>query len=464
MADDVVVGIDSSTQSCKVLAVNAASGAVLSSGSAPHPDGTEVHPQVWADALWSAAGSTLETCAAVSVAGQQHGLVTLDRVGIPVRPALLWNDVRSAPQADRLVTERGAAYWAQRTGSVPVAAFTITKLAWLAEHEPENLARVAEVALPHDWLTGQLLGRTRALVTDRSDASGTGYFDPSAGQYLTDLVGEVTGRDLDLPTVLAPNQAAGQLRSGGGLVAPGAGDNAAAAFGLEAEPGEVVVSLGTSGTAFTVADAGTADTSGAVAGFADCTGRFLPLVCTLNAARVLSATARLLGVDLETFGRLAMEAPKDADGLLLIPYLEGERTPNLPDAKGTLVGLTSSTMTPAHLARAAVMGMLCGMADAVDELQENGIPAERIILIGGATKSPAVRALAGEIFGVPVDIPAEGEYVARGAARQAAWVLSGEPDPPRWGRRLVDSVDGGASEWALEVRDRYRQTRNRLYV
>jgi xylulokinase len=246
---------------------------------------------------------------------------------------------------------------------------------------------------------------------------------------LTGLVAEVTGRDFDLPTVLAPNQPAGRSRRGG-LVAPGAGDNAAAALGLEVEPGEVVVSLGTSGTAFTVAATGTADATGVVAGFADCTGRFLPLVCTLNAARVLSSAARMLGVDLETLSRLAMEAPFDADGLLLIPYLEGERTPNLPDARGTLVGLTGATMTPAHLARAAVMGMLCGMADAVDALGQTGIPARRIVLIGGAAKSPAVRALAAEIFGVPVDVPAQGEYVARGAARQAAWVLSGESEPP----------------------------------
>jgi len=391
MTPDVVVGIDSSTQSCKVVAVDAATGEIRSSRSVAHPDGTEVDPRAWGAALDEAAGDTLEHCSAVSVGGQQHGLVTLDADGEPVRPALLWNDVRSAPQATRLVAEMGADWWANQTGVVPVAAITVTKLAWLAEHEPDSLARTAEVGLPHDWLTARLLGRRRDLVTDRSDASGTGYFDPARDAYLTDLVREV-------------------------------------------------------------------------AGFADCTGRFLPLVCTLNAARVLSSTAALLGVDLSRFSDLALEAPADADGLLLVPYLDGERTPNLPDATGTLVGLTRATMTPAHLARASVLGMLCGMADALDALRSNGVPVSRVLLIGGAAKSPAVRALAPAVFGLPVDVPEDGEYVARGAARQAAWVLSGDAEPPRWGRKLVGSFEvPDSADWAGEVRERYAGARERVY-
>jgi xylulokinase len=463
MSADVVVGVDSSTQSCKVVAVDAATGEVLSTKAAAHPEGTEVDPRAWGQALDIAAGDTLKRSAAISVAGQQHGLVTLDEAGAPVRPALLWNDVRSAPQAERLVAERGADYWAGHTGSVPVASFTITKLAWLADHEPDTLARTAEVGLPHDWLTGRLLGRSRGLVTDRSDASGTGYFDAAGGTYLTDLVREVCGRLPALPTVLGPDQVAGRTADGA-LVAAGAGDNAAGALGLEVQPGEVVVSLGTSGTVFTVAPAQTADTTGAVAGFADCTARFLPLVCTLNAARVLAASAQLLGVDLATFSDLALAAPEDADGLLLMPYLDGERTPNLPDATGSLVGLRRSTMTPSHLARATTLGMLCGLADALDALREMGIPTERVILIGGAAKSAAVRALAPAVFGVPVDVPEEGEYVARGAARQAAWALSGEAEPPKWGRRLEATHDvPSGSDWAAGVRSTYREARDRLY-
>jgi len=169
-------------------------------------------------------------------------------------------------------------------------------------------------------------------------------------------------------------------------------------------------------------------------------------------------------VDLGRFSDLALEAPADADGLLLVPYLDGERTPNLPDATGTLVGLTRSTMTPAHLARASVLGMLCGMADALDALRSNGVPVSRVLLIGGAAKSPAVRALAPAVFGLPVDVPEDGEYVARGAARQAAWVLSGDAEPPRWGRRLVGSFEvPDSADWAGEVRERYAGARERVY-
>lgn len=459
---EVVVGVDSSTQSCKVLSVDAATGDVLSTGSAPHPDGTEVDPRAWVAALEIASRGTLDECAAIGVAGQQHGLVSIDDAGTPVRPALLWNDVRSAPQAHQLVSKYGAGFWARSTGSVPVASMTITKLAWLAEHEPENLGRTAEVALPHDWLTGHLLGKSRDLVTDRSDASGTGYYDPGSGRYLTDLVQEITGHQPEVPRVLGPNESAGRT-SGGALVSPGAGDNAAGAFGLEVQPGEVVVSLGTSGTVFTVDDSNTADERGLVAGFADCTGRFLPLACTLNAARVLAATARLLGVDLATLSELAMGAPEDADGLLLLPYLDGERTPNLPDATGTLVGMTRSNMTPEHLARAATLGMLCGLADALDALRDNGVRAESAILIGGAAKSAAVRALSPAVFGMTVEVVPDGEYVARGAARQAAWVLSGDAEPPSWGRRVVTSLPAEHPDWAAEVRGRYAHARELMH-
>ena len=462
MSSDIVRGVDSSTQSCKVISVEADTGRVLSTASAPHPDGTQVDPRAWVDALETASGQAASEYAAISVAGQQHGLVTIDDGGTPVRPALLWNDVRSAPQAHRLVADYGAKYWARSTGSVPVASMTITKLAWLAEQEPDSLRRTAEVVLPHDWLTGHLLGSRRGLVTDRSDASGTGYYDPSADRYLDDLVEDVTGRALGLPRVLGPSEPAGRTPAGA-VVGPGAGDNAAGAFGLEVRPGEVIVSLGTSGTVFTVAETNTADELGLVAGFADCTGRFLPLACTLNAARVLTATAQLLGVDLATLSRLALEAPPDAGGLLLLPYLDGERTPNLPDATGTLAGMTRTNMAPAHLARAATLGMLCGIADALDALRANGVRAETVVLIGGAAKSPAVRALAPAVFGMAVDVPEEGEYVARGAARQAAWVLSGRAKPPSWGRRAVASLPAEHPGWAAQVRAGYAAARERMH-
>jgi len=194
----------------------------------------------------------------------------------------------------------------------------------------------------------------------------------------------------------------------------------------------VVISIGTSGTVFSVAETPAADPSGAVAGFADATGRFLPLVCTLNAARVLDATATMLQVDLDELARLALSAPAGADGLVLVPYLEGERTPNRPLATGAVHGLTLRTATPAHLARAAVEGLLCALADGLDALAAQGATVDRIILVGGGARSEAVRRIAPQVFGCPVRVPPPGEYVADGAARQAAWVAVGGTQPPSW--------------------------------
>jgi len=358
----LVAGVDSSTQSCKVAVHDAATGALVRSGTAAHPPGTEVDPAVWWAALQQAldAAGGLADVSALSVSGQQHGMVCLDDDGAVVRPALLWNDTRSAAAATELVAELGAQAWADAVGTVPVASITAAKLRWLAEHEPANAARTAAVCLPHDWLTWQLRGSRDLvdLVTDRSDASGTGYWSPRAGGYRADLLRRAFGRDdLVLPRVLGPHEAAGATPTGVRL-GPGTGDNAGAALGLGAGPGDVVVSAGTSGTVFAVSATPTADPTGAVAGFASATGEYLPLVCTLNAARVLDATAALLGVDHAELSRLALAAPSGADGLVVVPYLEGERTPNKPDSTGAVHGWTLATSTPAHLARAAVEGLL----------------------------------------------------------------------------------------------------------
>jgi xylulokinase len=417
----LVAGVDSSTQSTKVVVVDAASGEVVRTASAPHPEGTEVPPSAWTDALARAtSGGLLDDVAAIAVAGQQHGMVVLDQQREVVRPALLWNDLRSAPAARALTAELGGpAAWADAVGLVPVASFTVTKLRWLAESEPSAAERAAAVLLPHDWLTSTLLGPGAELVTDRGDASGTGYWSPATGRYRTDLLERAFGRALDVPRVLGPVEAAGTTAAGV-LVAAGTGDNMGAALGLGAEPGDVVVSVGTSGTAFAVHDSPVADVTGAVAGFADATGRFLPLVATLNAARVLTATARLLGTDLAGLDVLALQASPGAEGLVLLPYLDGERTPDLPDATGSLHGMTRAAMTPENLARAAVEGMVCGLADAVDALVAQGVRPERVLLIGGGARSAAVRAVVATLLGVPVVVPEPGEYVARGAARQAA--------------------------------------------
>ena len=436
----LVAGVDSSTQSTKVVVCDADTGEVLRQGAASHPSVTEIHPDLWWQAFQEAtAGGLLEEVQAIAVGGQQHGMVTLDHEAEVVRPALLWNDTRSSMAARDLVDELGGpAAWAHAVGSVPVASFTVTKLRWLAQHEPQKANRVHEVLLPHDWLTARILGegavQPGTSVTDRGDVSGTGYWSPLTNQYRLDLLERAFGRLLETPRVLGPNEAAGETR-GGMIVAAGTGDNMGAALGLGLEPGDVVVSLGTSGTVFGVHTAPTKDETGIVAGFADATGRFLPLVCTLNAARVLTAAAAMIGTDLAGLDRFALSADPGAGGLVLLPYLDGERTPDLPDATGTLGGLTRANATPQNLARAAVEGMLCGLADGMDALRAQGLQTRRVLLIGGAARSQAVQEIAPTIFGAPVTVPAPLEYVAIGAARQAAWVLrsrAGNPDLPDW--------------------------------
>jgi xylulokinase len=460
VAEQLVAGVDSSTQSCKVVVCEATTGRVVRHGQAPHPDGTEVDPRAWWTALETAAREAggLDDVAAVAVGGQQHGMVCLDEHGGVVRPALLWNDTRSARAAADLVAELGAGAWADAVGVVPVASFTATKLRWLAEHEPEAADRTAAVCLPHDYLTWRLAGggSLDALVTDRSDASGTAYWSAATGDYRTDLLERAFGRRPTVPRVLGPRDPAGSTGSGA-VLGPGAGDNAAAALGLGAGPGDVVVSVGTSGVACAVAETAVRDPSGTVAGFADATGRHLPLVATLNAARTLDAVARLLGCDHAGLAELALSAPAGAGGLVLVPYLEGERTPNRPDATGTLAGLTLETTSPAHLARAAVEGMLCGLADAVDAMRGLGIPVTRTVLVGGGARSPAVQEIASAVLGLPVTVPEPGEYVARGAARQAAWVLSGEPEPPAWPPAVAREADVPATP---HVRRRYAEARD----
>ena len=457
----LVAGVDSSTQSCTVVIRDAESGAPVRNGRAPHPAGTEVDPAAWWDALQAAleqAGG-LSDVDAIAVAGQQHGMVCLGADGEVVRPALLWNDTRSADAADDLVAELGAKEWAEAVGTLPVASITATKLRWLARNEPEHATATAAECLPHDWRTWKLLGTgdLAHLVTDRSDASGTGYWSGTTGEYRLDLLERAFGRsDVRLPRVLGPGEAAGRTPDGA-VVGPGAGDNAGAALGLGAGPGDVVISLGTSGVVSAVSTVPTADPTGIIAGFASATGEHLPLVCTLNAARVLDAGARILGVDHAELARLALSAPPGAQGLVLVPYLEGERTPNRPDATGALHGLTLASSTPAHLARAAVEGLLCGLADALDALVVAGVPVQRAFLVGGAARSEAVARIAPAVLGRPVLLPTPGEYVADGAARQAAWVLSGAERPPEWA--AADTV-GFEAEPTPAVRDRYAEVRD----
>ena len=468
---DLVAGVDSSTQSCKVVIRRLDTGEVVRTGHASHPDGTEVDPEMWWVALQEAIASAggFEGVKAVSIGAQQHGLVLLDSDGRVIRPALLWNDTRSAPSADQLIKELGRSRFAQETGSVPVASFTITKLRWVADNEPENAARIQAVCLPHDWLTWRLMGygptgesphgpNLEALTTDRSDASGTGYFSSATNSYLPEFLTQALGHVPELPKVLGPADVAGETPEGI-VVGVGAGDNAGAALGLGSLPGDVVVSIGTSGTVFSVSEVPARDESGLVAGFADASGHYLPLIATLNAARVLDATRNLLGIDFAEFERLALSAPPGSGGATLIPYFEGERTPNFPFAQASMHGLSLASFTRENFARASIEAVVCSLAEGLDAVKAQGVKPRRIMLIGGSAQNPAVAQIAGSLFDSPVEVPEPAEYVALGGSVQAAWAVTG--DRPNW---PVDSTPVEPTDYHPEIRARYAEFRARTYA
>jgi xylulokinase len=477
----LVAGVDSSTQSTKVEVRDLTTGQVVARASAPHPSTTpprsEQDPAAWWAAFqlaWSAVGAP--AVAAISVAGQQHGMVVLDDERRVVRPAKLWNDTESAPDAGWLIKQLpgGRGDWAAAVGSVPVASMTSTKLSWLHRSEPESWARMAHVLLPHDWLTAHLTGGlagqlTSDLVTDRGDASGTGYWSPATGEYRWDLLAIIDGdRDWStvVPRVAAPDEVIGEWNRA--RIAVGTGDNMAAALGLGLGVGQAVVSLGTSGTAFTVSSTACADVTGAVAGFADATGRFLPLVCTLNATKVIEAVRRLLDVDHAEFDRLALSADGGAGGLTLLPYFDGERTPDLPAATGLLAGVRSD-VTRGQLARATVEGVVCGMLEALDALRAHAL-VESVVLTGGGARSEAVRRVFASLSDLPTSTADADEAVATGACVQAAVVASGESHEAiaeRW--KLATSTPVAVQpgddrlESARSVRERYADARQAAY-
>ena len=363
----LILGLDSSTQSTKALLVDADTGEVVDARTAPHPPGTEVDPRAWLAAADEATAGLLERADAVAVGGQQHGMVALDEDGSPVRDALLWNDTRSADAARDLIAEMGGPQaCADAIGSVLVASFTSSKLRWLRDHEPEHATATTTVLLPHDYVSHHLAAPGTEPFTDRGDASGTGYFATAAGQWRPDLLEQALGHAALLPRIVAPGQTAAETH-GGAVLAGGTGDNMAAALGMALRPGDVLVSVGTSGVASAVSTTPVADGTGVVTGFADASGGFLPMVTTMNAAGILDLQARWLGVDHDELAALALQSAPGAGGVTLLPYYGGERTPNRPDAVGTWTGLTPHT-TRADLARAAYEALLCSLADAVDRL------------------------------------------------------------------------------------------------
>jgi xylulokinase len=472
----LVAGVDSSTKSTKVVIVDIDDGTIIASATARHPatnpPRSEQDPQAWWRALskaWSECGSATQAVEAISIAGQQHGMVALDANGEPVHPAKLWNDAESAPQAAALTELLGPAEWPRRCGSVLGPSFTITKLAWLRETHPDAFNRVRRVLLPHEWLTWQLMGTPEVAVGDRGDASGTGWWSPSAGAVDDGLL-ELVGASPDwTPTILGPSDHAGVAATlvRGAVVGPGTGDNMGAALALGLLPGDVAISFGTSGTVFTSSREPTFDVEGEVAGFADAAGRSLPLVCTLNATKVTEWAVGLAGGRANDLDRIGALAPAGANGVVLVPYLDGERTPLLPGASGTLSGLRTTT-TSADIVRASVEGVICGLLAGVDALERCGVDTTgRILAVGGGARSALYRQVLADLSLREVVTPDPAvDRVAVGAAAQAAGVLLHE-SPDLVGARWASADDVVIvtepkidAELSAELRARYRAAAN----
>ena len=457
----LVAGVDSSTQSCKYITVDVATGEVSGSTALPHPDGTAIDPRHWWDAFIGVGAASLRGVKAVSITAQQHSTILLGKDNETLCDAILWNDHRATQCALDLRHEYGQDRWALEIGMVPTAAHPVSKLRWLARTQPETAARVRKVMVPHDWLTWSLLGAKGEPTTDRSDASGTGYWASTGAGYREDIMEFAFGRALEVPQVLGPGDRAGATRSGV-VVGAGCGDNAAAAFGLGAEPGEAVVSIGTSMTVSMVDTMHVCDPTGHVADMAGAAGAQQPIVATLNGARTLNSTARMLRLSLDELDMLAASGPPDAMGMCFLPYLDGERTPLLPESQGALVGLTRLSMTPENLARAAVLGLACAIAEAIGDLVRAGLTVRCVTLIGGGSRSMSLRQAVADLTGRQVGWPEPREYAAIGAARQAAWALTGHiPDWPRAPRRYLDPSD--VRDWTESVRERHRVTGIKLY-
>ncbi|MCZ3378155.1 xylulokinase [Rhizobium sp. AG207R] len=475
MVRDIVAGIDSSTQSCTVVLRRLEDGAVVGEARKPHPTTTpprsEQSPHSWWDALWAAFGELSEflpRIAAISCGSQGHGLVMLGEDGLPLRDAKLWNDTESAPDAMRLLERLPPREWAARTGSIPAAALTVSKLAWTERIFPGMVAKAKRIMLPSDYILFRLSGR---VATERGISSGTGYFNPFKDSWdysLAELA--VPGIDWQsvLPDIIGSAEVSGPVQRIEGLemlegaaVGAGSGDNMTAALGMGIRKGDVVISLGTSGTYYGRTSVGIKDDTGSINGYADAANAYLPMITTLNSAKVTDAFRRILRASTGEFDELALATAPGARGLVLVPYLDGERCPNFPDATGTLSGLRSD-VEPGQMARAAIEGVLCGLLEGGDLLESLGLERKgRLIVTGGASKSKAYRQILADLTGKPVWTCDVAEAAAAGAAVQAAAALLGRPTAdvaeewqPQY--RIVAEPNLKAFDQAADVREAYR--------
>lgn len=450
------IGIDSGTQSTKAIVLDLESGKVIAEARASYqlipnlPVGhMEQHPSSWVESLDTVITKVLDqvdrsAVLGIGVSGQQHGFVPLDEHGEVIRPAKLWCDTSTVVECDAIMKKLGGAKATLRkTGNLVLAGFTAGKIAWLKKKEPANYRRLRHVLLPHDYLNFYLTGN---YFMEYGDASGTALMDVRKGVWSKAAIGAIDPKLAQcLPPISASHSPAGTLRpeiaakyglAEAVVVSAGGGDNMMGAIGTgNVEPGVVTASFGTSGTIYAYSKKPVCDPEGEIAAFCSSTGGWLPLLCTMNVTSVTEQMRNLFGWDVKTFDAQVAAAPAGNDGLLLLPYYSGERTPNVPSGSGAFIGLNSKTNTPAHFARAAMEGATLGMNYGLRRLAQLGVKAKEIRITGGGAKSPVWRQIMADVFGVPVVAMAEDEGAALGGALQAAWCVARLSDPKA---KLVD--------------------------
>ena len=452
------LGIDCGTQGTKAIILDAVSGQVLGQGAAAHKlisganGRREQDPAQWLDALTLATRRALlaadvdgQAILGIGVSGQQHGLVLLDHQGKVLRPAKLWCDTETTEENDRLLTHLGGDKGSlERLGVVIAPGYTVSKLLWTREQHPEIFSRIAHVMLPHDYLNYWLTGRS---CSEYGDASGTGYFNVRTRQWDLQLLRDIdpSGRlQAALPELIDAHAAVGTLLPGiadhlginpRARVSSGGGDNMMGAIGTgNIKPGAITMSLGSSGTVYAYADQPKVSPDAAVATFCSSSGGWLPLICTMNLTNATGVIRELFDLDIECFNALVAQAPIGAEGVCMLPFLNGERVPALPHATGSVLGLTMSNLTQANLCRAVVEGTTFGLRYGLDLLRHNGLQSRSICLIGGGSNSQVWRQIVADTMNTPVICTEQSEAAALGAAIQAAWCTS-------WANGHEDSLE-----------------------
>jgi len=444
------IGIDSGTQSVKAVVLDLETRKVIAEARAPHeliaglpPGHMEQHPGDWTTALDAVIQTVVAKVDAsrikgIGVSGQQHGFVPLDAAGKVIRPAKLWCDTSTTKECAILTKKLGGEKAVLRKlGVAFVPGFTAPKILWLKRNEPANFRRLRHVLLPHDYLNFHLTG---IFFMEHGDASGTALMDVRKRQWSAEAIRAIDPRLADwLPPLKSSDAIAGRLTaeraasyglSTDVIVSAGGGDNMMGAIGTgNVKPGVVTASFGTSGTIYAYADQPVVDPRGEIAAFCSSTQGWLPLLCTMNVTTVTEQMRGLFGQDHTAFDAAVKATPPGAGGLMMLPYLSGERTPNVPEGTGVMLGLTGATMKPNHWARAAMEGVTMGMNYGLQRLATLGVKAKEIRVTGGGAKSPAWRQIMADVFGVPVVAMVEDESAALGGAIQAAWADARRKNP-----------------------------------